>query len=109
MKMKFELQPWPVTLDHFAKLNDLTMRVVEREDWQIRTGNSRYYAEFEGAEVKILNMLCGIYGNGDSFDEAIKDYIERILGDLLVINAADKEKRREIRVPKQLIMEWKYE
>lgn len=109
MKIKYELQPKPRTVDEFAKQHNLTMKVVEREDWQVRTGRPRFYAEFENAEVKMGAILHGFYGDGETAFEAIKDYFERIDGYLLVINAMDPEKRKEIRVPYGLKMEWRDE
>jgi hypothetical protein len=106
MKIKYDLQPEPKTVDQFAKQHDLTMKVGERESWQVNTGRPRFYAEFEGVEVKIGRMLCSFYGDGDTIFEAIKDYFDRIQGALLVLNAADKEKRKEIRVPYDLKVEW---
>lgn len=106
MKIKYELQPEPHTLDQFAKLHNLTMRVVEREAWQVNTGRPRFYAEFENAEVKIGHLLCAFYGDGNTIFEAIKDYFERVQGCTLVINAANKDKRKELRVPYELKLEW---
>jgi hypothetical protein len=106
MKIKYVMQPEPTDVDEFANRHKLTMKVVEREDWQVSTGQSRFYAEFEGAEVKIGNMLCGFYGNGNTDRTAIKDYFERIRGNVLVFNAMSKEKRKEIRVPYNLKLEW---
>lgn len=106
MKIKFVMQPEPTTVDEFAKRHNLTMKVVEREDWQISTGQSRFHAEFENAEIKVGNMLCGYYGNGNTSRTAIKDYFERIRGNVLVFHAMDKTKRKEILVPHNLELKW---
>lgn len=101
MKIKYELQPQPKTVDAFAVKHDLTMKVVERKD----TSLPRYYAEFEHAEVKIGSCLHGYYGNGWTPEEAISDYVDRIQGHTLVINATSKD-RKEIFVPTKLIKVW---
>jgi len=102
MKIKYVMQPEPKTVDAFAVKHDLTMKVVEREN----NNQPRFYAEFEHAEVKLGRCLQGYYGNGGSPAEAISDYIDRIQGHLLVVNATDADKRREIRVPSKLIKVW---
>ena len=110
MKIRYILQPESTTFGEFAEKNDLTMQVVEREHWQIRTGRPRYYAEFVSAEVKIGNCLHGFYGEGDTAEEAIKDYYTgHIEGHNLIINATNPKTRREIRVPTGLKLEWKSE
>lgn len=101
MKIKYVLQPTPKTVDSFAVEHDLTMKVVERE----RQNLPRFYAEFENAEVKIGVCLHGYYGNGQSPEEAISDYIDRIEGHTLVVNAAGKD-RKEIYVPTNLKKVW---
>ena len=65
----------------------------------------RYTAKFDGVEVKRDKhdvILCGLYGKSKSSHEAVADYVENIRGKWLVINAYQKEKRREFGVPDTL-------
>lgn len=84
-----------MTIEEFAEKHDLTMSVYER------TGPilPRFYAYFRGAEVKEGDILIGISGDGDSEEEAIKDYAKQISTRRLVLGAYTPE-RREIDVPK---------
>lgn len=61
--------------------------------------NNRWSASIENCETKDGSILCGEYGNGDSPQSAIIDYIGRIQGKLIVINATSKEYRKEFTVP----------
>jgi hypothetical protein len=84
----------------FARTNDLDMVVIERARGLRETMKlARYFAYFQGAEVKSDAVLSGEYGNGNVPEDAIANYALRISGKLLVIDAYDKEKRREIQVP----------
>jgi hypothetical protein len=67
--------------------------------------NNRYMAHFEHSDTKDDSDdpgLCGSYGNGKSPDEAIEDYVKKIRGKLLIINAWG-ENRREYYIPPILI------
>lgn len=67
----------------------------------------RWWASFEGAEVKGELVLIGALGNGSTPEEAIKDYIDNIKGRVLVINGGQGDKRREHNVPDYLTCETK--
>ncbi len=87
-----------MTIEEFADIigTDLIIRRYSNQD-------NRYMAQFEDAETKENEndpYLTGGYGNGNSAGFAIRDYVEKIRGKLLVINAYGK--RREFRVPKTL-------
>jgi len=63
---------------------------------------NRWSAAIEYADTKKTTssgVLEGTYGNGKNPEEAISDYIEKISGKLLVLNAMSKENRREYKVP----------
>ena len=44
-------------------------------------------------------MLCSVCGNGHTESEAVAEYARKISNTQLVINATDKENRKEITVP----------
>ena len=69
----------------------------------IKNGNhfrlSRYFAHFEGAEVMEDRGLLSVNGNGNTIDEAIKDYCRKVSNCLVAFGAYTKE-RKEIQFPK---------
>lgn len=52
---------------------------------------------YRNCEIKDGIFLKAIYGIGDTFEQACKDYLRQIHGKTLVFNACSKE-RKEIRV-----------
>ena len=83
------------TLEEFAEREGLEMEIHERSH---KDGPSRFYAHFRRAEVIEGGFLAGVYGNGPSQDEAMTEYIDKISGQVLVVNAGCTT-RREIVVP----------
>lgn len=65
----------------------------------------RWSCSIEGAKVKGDGVLMGVYGDGHDPVTSVNDYILRIKEKTLVFNAHDGEKRREFKVPSQLIYE----
>jgi len=57
--------------------------------------NERWTAQIENCEVKEGVILMGVYGNADSPTKAISDYVKKIRGKRIVINAGSPEHRRE--------------
>ena len=45
-----------------------------------------FYAKFKDSDVVDGNVIRGVYGNGNTIDEAIQDYCKEISGRVLVIN-----------------------
>jgi hypothetical protein len=89
-------------LVEFADKNKLVMEVHERVPADMGTRwveNYRYFAHFSHCEVKEGMILSGTFGDGATPEEAIREYTQSISGKLLVIDAMDREKRREIRAP----------
>lgn len=85
------------TLEAFADKHGLTMKVVERP---MSVGSAtRFYAFFQGAEVKDGCMLISVSGNGPTEEAAIADYGPQISERNLIVDAYS-ETRREIRVPR---------
>lgn len=60
---------------------------------------SRYYVQFEKAEVMEGGCLAGKYGNGNTIDEAIKDYCREVSNCRVAFGAYTNE-RKEIQFPK---------
>lgn len=93
--MKIEVEkrvPEPTTLEEFADVNDLTMKVIDY-------GNGRVCASFAGAEVKQGSCLASVYGQAATQEAAIANYAKQISGEILAINAFHLD-RREVRVPR---------
>lgn len=72
--------------------------VHERETIYLK----RFYVSFEGAEFKdtptSLFLMAGA-GNGNTIDEALKDYCSMISNKVMIINSAIPELRMQIKVP----------
>lgn len=101
MKVKLFERSKTMTLARFADENNLVLEIHERnsEDLGERwTPKSRYFTQFEHCDVKEGNVLCGIYGNGSSQDEAMLDYAKQISGKTLVVFDLEIG-RREIYCP----------
>jgi hypothetical protein len=83
-----------IDIEVFADKHDLIMVVGERRSKELPT----YYAYFKYTDFKGDGVLIGSFGNGETPDEAIDDYISIISNTTLVINGF-KDNRREIKVP----------
>lgn len=86
-----------MTLEEFADEHGLEMDVVERRSPS--RPHMRYYAFFKGVDVRTDRMLHSVYGNGETPDKAIQDYIPKISLANIVVSIHGQE-RREIRVPR---------
>jgi len=60
---------------------------------------SKYYVQFENAEVIEGGCLVAKYGNGNTIDEAIKDYCREVSNCKIAFSAYTSE-RKEIQFPK---------
>ena len=61
--------------------------------------NGRWSASIKGAEMKEKSSSCGLlseYGSGKSPEAAINDYISKIIGKLMVINATGDDRREHV-------------
>lgn len=85
------------SLESFADTHNLTLSITEREKPDCY--RLRYYVDFKHAEIKRDGCLISLTGNGTTEDEAIEDYMKQISGELLIVHAYDKSKRKEIQVP----------
>ena len=59
----------------------------------------RFYAIFKKVEEKDGNVLRGIYGNGDTPEEAITNYAKRLSEKWIVFDATGPT-RRELKTPR---------
>lgn len=89
-----------MNIEEYADILNLDLRILRYPNQ-----DNRYCAAFERCETKDdagSGMLTSTSGNGNSPAEAINDYIERIRGKLLVVNAYGNKERREYVVPKEI-------
>ena len=96
---RYEVKRMPLV--EFADFHGLVMEIHERRVYGKQV--SRYWAKFEGAEVKDGGLLAGVFGNGDTEELAMAAYAKRISEKLLVLNACRSD-RVEICVP--ALVEW---
>jgi len=59
----------------------------------------KYYAQFENSEVMLGGCLFGAYGNGNTIDDAIRDYCKQVSNCRIVFNSYTPN-RKEIQFPK---------
>ena len=86
-----------ISIYEFADVIDTNLKLIRQSN-----RNNRWIVRFEYSEIKEGMFLTGSYGSGSSPAEAILDYVQKIKGKLLVINATSKEYRKEFQVPKDL-------
>ena len=84
--MKTEIIEHPrMTLEKFADKHCLTMQVMERSP-KLAKAHGRYFASFKNADVHRDHMLHGVFGNGETPEQAIAEYAKKISGQLLTID-----------------------
>jgi len=71
--------------------------VVNEREYRQNYRLPKYYVSFESSWVSVPPYLEGRTGDGNTIDEALKDYCNKISNVKLVI---DKNTRVEIKVPK---------
>ena len=81
-----------LSIEEFAELHDLTMVVNERE-WVSPIDSRRFYAHFEGIEIKDGSVLISEFGNGVTPELAIQNYAKEINGKLLVFHAMGDDRK----------------
>ena len=86
----------PMTLEEFADNHGLTLEIHERP----RELGARYYAYFTDVEVMERGCLVGVYGNGDTKEQAISDYADELLGKRIAIRAG-RDDRRNVQCPNE--------
>jgi hypothetical protein len=63
--------------------------------------DGRWITWIKHSEIKEGGALIGTYGDGKTPEQAIEDYVQRIKGKLIVINATS-DLRKEFKVPDSL-------
>jgi len=86
-----------MTINDFADTLNLRIEIHRRCNFSDK--NATWYASFDNVEIKDGPILKGEYGNGANPTQALRDYVERIKGKLIVHHAFSKELRREFNVP----------
>lgn len=95
--MKFNLLKG-VEITDFEKGIGVDLVISERDANRL-PHIKKYFARFEGAELIEGHFLASISGDGDTIDEALRNYCELISNKKLCINAYTPN-RIEIYVPK---------
>ena len=65
--------------------------------------NGRWYVHLKNAEIMERGCLCSATGRGNSPEEAMVDYVSRIAGTRVAIDAFSN-KRREFSVPGGIVV-----
>ena len=89
-----------MNVEEYADILNLELRITRYPNQQ-----NRYCASFEHCETKDHKGaagLCSTHGNGITPALAVGDYVSKIRGRLLVVNAMSEKDRREYVVPKEL-------
>jgi hypothetical protein len=113
-KMKVIIDPEPAeTIEEFAVMHDLTMRIeVDAGVPRDSLNRYRYGAYFQDAEVKddsMSRVLRSDRGLGSTPEEAVANYVRGISGKVLVYKARVDAERRDIQVPQLRPFEGKIE
>lgn len=90
-----EPKPPQCSLAQFADIHGLTLVVRQRPDW---VSCARYYAMFKDTWVMQHGVRHGVFGNGDSIEQAITEYAKEISGKSLMIDPPG-ELHRILNVP----------
>lgn len=85
-----------MTLEELADLMPIEIKV------RYNPGNHKWMADLDGAEIKGNGVLCGACGYGVTPYEALRDYVEKIKGKILVFDAYS-DQRRECGVPETVV------
>ena len=81
------------------ELAEVVQGTLEFRRYPLQDG--RITCSFERCEIKGTGVLIGKYGNGYTFQEAMKDYANEIQGQILVFDA-HTDRRKEFGVPPTL-------
>jgi hypothetical protein len=85
------------SLSDFADLHGLSLDMNER-DPVLRRTLPRWRCSFRNLEIKDGSLLIGTFGDGDTQEEAIEDYCNRISGKIGVLNAF-RSNRTTVNIP----------
>lgn len=85
------------------KLNEyLDARDLELDIKRYPNQKERWIARLADCEIAEHGCLISAYGNGNSAEEAIRSYIERVQGKRLVQHAMHATMRQEFTVPLEI-------
>ena len=85
-----------MTLEKFADEHDLEFEINERN--VPKNDPMRFYVNFKGAWISEPGVFCGASGDGNTKEEAIKNYKNRISNSCLVFHPNCSNEKR-IHVP----------
>ena len=88
-----------MTIEEFGEKNDLVMEIHERYVGRPVLKLDRFYARFSHLDLFDGVFIIGTFGNGNTPEEAIKDYARKLSGQRVLMNAFGNRKEREFRVP----------
>jgi len=86
------------SIESFASMNDLTLKVYEREH-SFSLSLPRWYCHFSELEVMRNGALVSVSGNGNTIQEAVEDYCQKLSGQYVALNAMSNARRRQFHVP----------
>ena len=104
--MKFNLLRTVEILDYSKELGSDLLAVERQINSSTPAGVDRFYVYFDDGEVMENGMLLSDHGNGNTINEALKDYANRISGKRLAFYATTQN-RIEVVMPK--LVHTKYE
>jgi len=84
-------------LEDFARIINKTLDIHF-----VPKRNPEWYCTFQRGDVKEGAMLCGIFGNGNSPNEALRAYAKKIKGTKMIFNAGSKDYRQEYEIPEDI-------
>ncbi|HNB53117.1 MAG TPA: hypothetical protein PK530_14300 [Anaerolineales bacterium] len=88
MKYTLESECAPCGFEEFAQKHGLELVVKERvmDDWTKRMKIERYFAQFRDVHESFAGGSGSCYENGNTPEEAIKMFQQKLLGKRLVYN-----------------------
>lgn len=99
MIIKQHLSSKTMKLEEFADKHGLDLHMNERgPDLRSTFNLCRWYCSFPSFEIVEDGVLIGCSGNGETHEEAIKDYCDQISGKEAKINAFSPDCRK-VQIP----------
>jgi len=86
-----------MTIFEYADVANLNIEII-----RYHNQDGRYRAAFEDCDLKDGNFLQSVSGNGKSANDALEDYINRIMGKTIIYMASSDKYRHEFIVPDYL-------
>lgn len=89
-----------MTIHELADLFRIQLKICRRPNFT--DTKMEWYSHLENVEVKDGAILIGVFGNGATIAEAVGDYVSRLQGKTVVVNAYSDDLRTTFTIPKQL-------